>query len=161
MTKGRAAAPAAAAAARAGEARPTLRGAQPKTRGARRTPDVAAGAGGLTILYGDFVGDVDFGAGVPPGPGTTYVAAFGAGGMPLWSRRFDVGTQNQQGMAEVNDVDASGEVVLTGAFGADVDFGGGPLEAQGGVGFEDGYVVKLDSNGNYLWSMFLAKVEER
>jgi hypothetical protein len=44
-------------------------------------------------------------------------------------------------------IDPTGNIFLTGYFGGQLDFGGGPL-----VGNEDAYLVKLDPDGNHLWS---------
>jgi hypothetical protein len=46
-------------------------------------------------------------------------------------------------------VDGSGNVVLTGAFMGSANFGGGALVS---AGQEDGFVVKLNSAGNHVWS---------
>jgi hypothetical protein len=46
-------------------------------------------------------------------------------------------------------VDGAGNVVVVGEAHGNVDFGGGPLVSAGG---RDVFAVKLDPNGNHLWS---------
>jgi hypothetical protein len=68
-------------------------------------------------------------------------------GAHRWSRSFG-GTRYQYaaGMA----VDGAGNVFLTGQTDAgSIDFGGGPIEAEGMGG---GFVVKLDDEGRHVWS---------
>jgi Uma2 family endonuclease len=49
-------------------------------------------------------------------------------------------------------VDSTGNVLLTGEFFGTADFGGGPLSSAGGAGYLDIFVVKLDAQGQHLWS---------
>jgi hypothetical protein len=48
-------------------------------------------------------------------------------------------------------VDPSGNIVLTGAFTSEIDFGGGPLMTASSIG-SDIFLTKLDPQGNHLWS---------
>jgi uncharacterized protein (AIM24 family) len=64
----------------------------------------------------------------------------------LWSKRFgDVNEQVLYGVA----TDGAGNVIVAGNFGGTVDFGGGFLTS---AGTNDIFVVKMDANGNHLWS---------
>jgi len=109
---------------------------------------VAVDASGNVIVTGDFQGTVNFGGGPLTGVGEMdiYVVKLDANGNHLWSKRF--GDANDQ-WAESVAVDGSGSVIVAGYFHGTVDFGGDPL---GCVGDYDIYVVKLDANGNHLWS---------
>ncbi len=64
----------------------------------------------------------------------------------LWSSRFG-GAENQSGQSIA--VDSADAVVLAGRFYASVDFGAGPLSSAGN---EDGFLAKLDAEGNHQWS---------
>ena len=46
-------------------------------------------------------------------------------------------------------VNAAGEVVLTGSFGAQIDFGGGALTSAGD---HDVFVARFDADGEHVWS---------
>jgi hypothetical protein len=62
-----------------------------------------------------------------------------------WSQRFgDASTQ----FGYAACVDGAGSVFVTGHFAGTIDFGGGPYSGT----ILDGYVVKFDAMGNYVWS---------
>jgi hypothetical protein len=90
---------------------------------------------------------LDFGAGPVPATGQVndvFVAKLDPGGAPLWAKRFgdSINLDYVWGKA-----DAHGNVVLVGSIpfaSTTIDFGGGPLGAQGD------YVAILDPAGNYL-----------
>ena len=110
--------------------------------------DVATDASGNVVITGKFTGQVDFGGGAL----TTvdnfdiFVAKFDRNGNHLWSRRFgEEGAQVGQRVA----VDGSGNVLLVGDFFGNLDFGGGTMTSDL---FGNIFVVKLDPNGNHLWS---------
>ncbi len=63
-----------------------------------------------------------------------------------WSQSFG-GTFSDFGYAVA--ADASGNVLVTGAFSGTVDFGGGPLTSAGNY---DIFVAKYDPSGAHLWS---------
>ena len=109
---------------------------------------VAVDSAANTLMTGYFSGSVDFGGG--PLSSTAgeniFLAKFDAGGAHAWSKRFgDGGIQTGSGVA----LDAAGNVVLTGDFGAQLDFGGGPLQSGGA---SDVFLAKLDADGAHLWS---------
>ena len=114
---------------------------------------VAVDGPGNVILTGTFYGTVDFG-GVPlvnPSPGDIwdiFVVKFDRDGNHLWSQRFGDSNPNWEGCWSVA-VDGSRNVILTGYIEGTVDFGGEPLTS---AGFDDIFVVKLDSSGNHVWS---------
>ncbi|MEZ4307116.1 MAG: MopE-related protein [Polyangiaceae bacterium] len=67
-------------------------------------------------------------------------------GTPLWAKGF--GAAGQQQAYDIA-TDASGNVYVVGSFAQSIDFGGGPLVSAGGT---DVFLVKLDPDGNHLWS---------
>ncbi len=80
-------------------------------------------------------GDVDF-----------FIAKYAASGSLLWVRTGG-GTSKDMGAAV--DLDASGNVLFTGQFTGTATVGNSTFNS---VGQSDGFIAKLDTNGNYLWS---------
>ncbi|MEE9269989.1 MAG: SBBP repeat-containing protein [Candidatus Krumholzibacteria bacterium] len=115
---------------------------------------IAVDLSGNMIITGTFSNATDFGGGplVSVGSGDVFVAKYAANGRHLWSRRF--GGPNLDSGSSVG-IDADGNVFVTGCVVGAIDFGGGPLTAAGGV---DIFVMKLDANGNYLWSLLFGDV---
>ncbi|MGE0725491.1 MAG: Ig-like domain-containing protein, partial [Alphaproteobacteria bacterium] len=122
---------------------------------------VAIDPSGDIVVGGDYAGTIDF----DPGPDVTtlinaaaslegYVAKLdGATGALDWVREFEGygETVNVTGVA----TDAAGNVVAVGRFNetVDLDPGGAIVNATaaGAQPFFDGFVVKLDSAGTFLW----------
>lgn len=104
--------------------------------------------GGDIFLAGDFAGSIDFGDGplVSAGGMDIFVAKLSASGSPLWGKRF--GDAAEQRVASISS-DASGNVILTGYFQGDLDFGNGAIKSQGG---KDIFIAKLSPSGDPLWS---------
>jgi len=112
---------------------------------------VAVDSSDNVVVAGDFGGTADFGGG--PVTGQTgyniFVAKYGSDGRYQWSKTYGSpsgGTNLPYSVA----VDSSGNVGLTGQFQYSVDFGGGPITANGS--FQDVFVVKLSAGGAYQWS---------
>ncbi|MBI4699845.1 MAG: PQQ-binding-like beta-propeller repeat protein [Deltaproteobacteria bacterium] len=100
---------------------------------------IAVDGAGSVVLTGQFVGTVDFGGGplASAGAEDIFVAKLHKDGKHLWSKRFgDVKFQSSRSIA----ADASGNALVTGAFGGTVDFGGGLLVSAGG---HDVFLVKF------------------
>ncbi|WP_417590480.1 SBBP repeat-containing protein [Owenweeksia hongkongensis] len=111
---------------------------------------------GNVYTTGYFRGTVDF----DPGAGIAHHASAGyhdifvqkldAAGNFIWAKTFggnstDIGTELQ--------VDASGNLYLTGIFSGTVDFDPGPGTAdRTSAGKWDIFVQKLDAAGNFLWA---------
>ncbi|MCE9672437.1 SBBP repeat-containing protein [Myxococcus stipitatus] len=77
------------------------------------------------------------------------VARFDPTGQLLWRRRIgDANYQQGTGLA----LDSAGNVVITGDFWGDLDFGGGPLPCRGEPGYPRAFVAKLDTTGAHVWS---------
>jgi hypothetical protein len=112
-------------------------------------PPAVDGSGNV-LVTGGFDGTVDFGCGVltanSPDP-NVFVAKLDESGGCSWSRHYGhfQGMAGGQGVA----VDGSGNVVITGMFQGDINFGGSTLTSVGG---DDIFVAKLDLYGNHLWS---------
>ncbi|HVX62800.1 MAG TPA: Ig-like domain-containing protein, partial [Pirellulales bacterium] len=83
--------------------------------------------------------------------GTDAVYKFSASGTQLWAAPYTAssGINQKEGMA----VDNAGNVYITGNFsnpaGSPAKFGAASLVSAGG---NDGYLAKLDTNGNFLWA---------
>ncbi len=78
-----------------------------------------------------------------------FVAKYSASGALLWAKTIG-------GAAEDNAldiaVDVSGNVYVSGSFGATVDFNpGGVAQSVTSGGFIDAYVLKMDTDGNFVW----------
>lgn len=140
---------------------------------------VAATPSGGVVVVGEFAGNVDFGggtlanagpdtdAGAPDGGVTlggcitgvadcahdVVVVSFAANGAHQWSRRFGAGGGDA---ARAVAVDPAGNVYVTGSFEGTVSFGGDPLVASGK---SDVFALKLDANGNHVWSKRFGGVE--
>jgi hypothetical protein len=116
---------------------------------AAQTPDtVATDAAGDLIAYGYFNGTVDFGGGplTSAGGSDLYVAKFSPTGTLIWAKRFGDG-QNQ--LARGLAVDPAGNVLITGSFNGNLNFGGATLTS---AGLGDVFVAKLGPTGNHIWS---------
>jgi hypothetical protein len=112
---------------------------------------LAADASGNTAMTGQIFGTVNFGGGnlVTAGAGDVYVAAFDATGALRWAKAWgDSAAQTGNGVA----IDASGNVILGGAFKGNLNLGGTTLVNPGGTTTNDAFVAKFDAMGNHLWS---------
>lgn len=100
------------------------------------------------MVAGVFEGNADVGGSmlVSAGGRGAYVAKFDGAGNVLWSKRFG-GPGNEYGRGIA--VDGAGDVIVSGQFMDVVDFGGGPLGANGR---ESGFLLKLDPAGDHVWS---------
>jgi cysteine-rich repeat protein len=110
--------------------------------------DLAIDNAGNVLLTGVFHGTVDFGGGPLSSAGSSdfFVVKLDAQGQHLWSRRFGGASYEYPSSIAV---DSAGNVLITGYFPGTADFGGGPLSS---AGYHDIFVVKLDAQGQYLWS---------
>jgi hypothetical protein len=66
----------------------------------------------------------------------------------IWIRQFGAAAADQ-GLSVTTDV--SGNVYVTGCFGATVDFDPGPPSANLTAEGADAFILKLDSAGNFIW----------
>jgi hypothetical protein len=115
---------------------------------------IATDETGAVVLAGELFGNADFGGGslgpVEPDNGcAVFVAKLDPSGGYGWGRRFG-GSDYCDGASGVA-LDSTGDMWMTGSFGASVDFGGGAVLADQ-LGNGDIFVVKLDGAGEHLWS---------
>src|SRR2546427_685225 len=99
------------------------------------------------LVTGKLSGTVDFGTGplTSAGASSIFVAKYSAAGVPVWSRAFGGGFNDVgNGVA----VDAGGNVVIIGTAVGTVNFGGGPITANGYTIV----VAKFSPAGGHLWS---------
>ena len=92
---------------------------------------VAVDGGGNVAITGYFQGSADFGGGTLTSVASQdmFLAKYASDGSHMWSRRFG-GVSLDQGTALA--IDASNNIVTTGYFNYDLDFGGGNLTSVGG-----------------------------
>jgi hypothetical protein len=122
-------------------------------------PMIKNDAVGNFIACGNFNGTVDF----DPGPGSfsltsnglndVFICKFSASGNFLWARSF--GGSSQDFIADL-DFDTANNILLTGNFKSTVDFDPGPSSftlSAVSFGSGDGYVLKLDASGNFIWAV--------
>jgi hypothetical protein len=113
---------------------------------------VAVDSMGNVLVTGYFGGTVDFGGGPLTSAGGVdlFIAKLDPNGAHLWSKTF--GDANDQ-IGRCVTTDGSGDVLVTGNFLGEVDFGGGSLQSKGGSAAGDIFLVKLRSaDGTDAWS---------
>ncbi|WAS89805.1 hypothetical protein [Nannocystis punicea] len=111
---------------------------------------VAFDAEGNVIVAAWGNGPIDFGDGPLVNAGyDVFLAKFAPDGAILWSKRF--GDGDYQGGPEYGlAIAANGDIVLSGVFYGDLDFGGGPLKnptLQTAL-----FLARLDGDGQHVWS---------
>jgi hypothetical protein len=106
------------------------------------------------VIAGDYPSaGLDLGGGAlptPPPPGTgVFVLQLDGDGAPVWSRGFVTHTSTG---AELGGMifGADDTVVIAGSFGAELDFGKGPIN-PGGLA-KASFIAGLDDRGETLWS---------
>ncbi len=116
---------------------------------------------GNIISFGYFSGTVDF----DPGPGihnmtggttSMYILKLDSNGNFLWSFKIfwiSFGyAQQLQGLT----IDPNGNILITGRFyavsGLDFDWGAGTTTLYSGAASDNGVVIKMDPNGNFIWA---------
>jgi len=109
---------------------------------------VATDTAGNVVVVGQFVGTIDFGGGPLTGAGLDdiFLVKLSSTGTHIFSKAYgDAFNQNMRGVA----IGPSNAIYFTGYFEGTVDFGGGPVVANG---TSDAMLVKLSSAGSYQWS---------
>ena len=113
---------------------------------------VAVDASGNVVIFGNFMGSIDFGLGALTSAGQQdiFVAKFSPAGTCLWQKRFGgTGLDNARGLA----VDGSGNVAVTGDFVNTINFGVGGPDLTAASAESDVYVAKLSGvDGSHIWS---------
>ncbi|WP_437330668.1 hypothetical protein [Sorangium sp. So ce381] len=128
--------------------------------GADAAYGVATDAAGNLYVTGAFEGTVDFGAGPLVSAGSTdvFVLKLDPAGHAIWSKRFGSIPYGEAGTKIA--LDASGNIFLGGNYGGalfdglprPVDFGGGPLPWVSDSSRTAVFFVKLDPDGNHIFS---------
>ena len=102
---------------------------------------------GNTYVTGYFLNSATFGTISLQSPGyNMFIAKFDPSGTVLWAVRAGGGTEGR-GIA----VDASGNVLVTGAFRGTVAFGAVQLVSVGN--FDNAFIAKLTATGSFLWAV--------
>ncbi len=111
--------------------------------------DVAVDADGNVFVVGGFEGRLELDDHVLDAQGLSdvFVASFTPDGALRWLHRYgDASRQTGDAVA----VDGAGDVYVAGGFAGTISFG--PGEAQHSAGVLDVFVVKLDTDGDPVWS---------
>jgi hypothetical protein len=103
------------------------------------------------VAAGYFAGTLNLGGGnrTSAGGNDAFVARYSSGGNHRWSRTWG-GTSEDKSAGVA--VDSLGNVVVTGIFTNNVDFGGGSITNVGGNGSGDIFLAKYSVDGDHLWS---------
>ncbi|APR75624.1 Hypothetical protein A7982_00970 [Minicystis rosea] len=104
---------------------------------------------GDVVVAGSFQGQFSLGDEVLTSSspaGDRFLASFDATGMLRWKKVFH---KSNIGLGFSVAVDAHGDIAVAGPFEDPLSFGGPTLTSLGG---DDIFVVKLDADGNHLWS---------
>jgi len=117
---------------------------------------IALDGGGNVHITGYFFSTMDFDPGTgtanltSAGVGDIFIAKYDASGNYLWAKALG-GIGNDAGYALA--LDGSGNVYVAGSFLIEADFDPGAGMANlTAVGGYDGFVAKYDASGNYLWA---------
>ncbi|MFM2017648.1 MAG: hypothetical protein RL007_1304, partial [Bacteroidota bacterium] len=124
--------------------------------GPQAATDIALDNAGNIYIIGNFNNSID----MDPGPGVVNITSLGAqdvfigkydpSGNHIWSKRF--GSISHEAITSIT-IDASGNVLTCGSFAGTTDFDPGAGTAnQTATSTSDGYISKLDANGNYVWA---------
>ncbi len=122
---------------------------------------MAAAPDGSLYVTGNFAGTVDF----DPGSGVAnltaeglytdiFIQKFDIAGNLLWVKKINNGTNSSGPQCIIDD---QGNILITGAFRdtADLDPGTGTANFTATYYF-DSFIIKLDSDGNYIWGKNIA-----
>ncbi len=110
---------------------------------------------GYVVFTGAFEGTVDFDLGgtynlTSAGNSDVYVAKYeAAGGAFVWAKACG-GTQNETGLSV--QISENDQVYVSGIFQGSVDFNpGSDINYLVTSGINDGFILRLNSNGDYIW----------
>jgi len=109
---------------------------------------IAVDANGNSYVTGSFKDSATFGTTTltSSGDGDIFVAKMDSNGNWLWAKQAG-GTDYDEGMSIA--VDANGNSYVTGYFFSNANFGDTNLISSG---YDDIFVAKIDSDGNWLWA---------
>lgn len=119
-----------------------------KSVGTGQVQAVAVGPDGNIVITGRFHGTRDFGGGPIWSVGGTdiFLAQYDSTGNHIWSKRMG-GAGFDDGFGV--DIDLLGNIVVTGTFFEEVDFGGGLISS---AGKSDIFVAEYNNAGDHIWS---------
>jgi hypothetical protein len=107
---------------------------------------------GNVCVGGYFTGEVDF----DPGPGQTirsggwmFLSKFDSSGNFVWSY---TPSGDGSGTCRSLVVDSDGNLFAAGSYFGTIDFDPGAGTDEHTAAYEDGFLVKLDKSGQYLWA---------
>lgn len=111
---------------------------------------------GNTIVSGYFAGTVDFDPGVgisnltsTAGSSDMFIVKFDASGDFVWAHSFGDDLDDR---ANAIAVDNNGNIYVTGSFWGTIDFDPGLGTATLSGSNQDGFILKLDANGDFVWA---------
>lgn len=119
--------------------------------------DIKTNSNGDIFITGKFEGNVDF----DPGVGSTlltsdgftdvFIAKYTSTGALTWAKK--VGGSSFDFGSSIN-IDPNGNIIVTGNYAGTVDFdpGAATSNLSSGGANADVFILKLDSNGDYLWA---------
>ncbi len=122
----------------------------------QRAWGVAVDSADNVILTGYFEADLNLGCSTLQSTGAAdiFVAKFSSAGTCLWSKRFgEPAMFDDEQRAYRVAVDSSNNIIITGFFEGDVDFGAASISS---AGYYDVFVAKFDSSGTNLWAKSFA-----
>lgn len=112
--------------------------------GDQRGHDVAVTDGAQAVVAGGFTGQLT--AAVSSTGGTdAFVAKYDSDALLEWALAWG-DAEDQQANAVALD---GQDIIVVGQFRSQIDFGGSAITSHGS---QDGFIVKLDSDGQHLWS---------
>jgi gliding motility-associated-like protein len=123
--------------------------------------DVKCDASGSVYSTGDFSGNCDFDPRAATytltskGPGDAFISKLDANGNFVWAKKFGKSEQNNEIIQpHAIDIDADNNVYTTGAYLGIKDFdpGNGVHNLPLNEGTWNGYLLKLDVDGNFVWA---------
>ncbi|MBI5533187.1 MAG: hypothetical protein HY898_10750 [Deltaproteobacteria bacterium] len=120
---------------------------------------VALDSSGNILAAGIFGDSIDFGASSvsgPPGASSTFLLKLSPSGEPLWLRGLVSTTSILSVEGRSLAIDPSGNSVLSGSFGGDLDLGNGVVLSGGSTG--KAFLAKFDPSGKAVWGRAFGKV---
>jgi hypothetical protein len=122
---------------------------------------VALDSSGNRIVTGAFKGTVNFDPGytnttlTATGAHDTYVAKYAPSGQMLWAVDIPCQTSTSMAIGRAITTDVSGNIYIGGSqLSGSVQFGS--QELTNTSAYNDGFVAKLDPNGNILWAQLVS-----
>jgi len=112
---------------------------------------VAIDGAGNVVITGFFYGSVDFGGGplTSTSAAKVFLAKYNSLGDHSWSKVFSGTVTYDNAIAQGLAIDGNSNILLTGYFQGNADFGGGTLTS---VGSYDAFAAKYNSAGGHSWS---------